>query len=82
MILWPKWNCESLSVAKMDLMNHYKHHLGHLEAGLNDIHTHLRFSGFFSIKWPKIESFKNVSLNVQTLKQDLGQTKRDMSFNP
>ena len=69
-------------MAKMDLMNNYKRHLGHLEAGLNDIRTHRRFSGFLSMKWSKFESFMNVSLNVQTLKDDLGQTKRDMGFNP
>ena len=69
-------------MAKMDLMNNYNSHLGHLEAGLNAIHTHRRFSDFFSIKWSKCESFMNVSLNVQTLKEDLGQTKRDMGFNP
>ena len=66
----------------MDLLNNYKHHLGHLEAGLNDIDTHQCFSSFSSKKWSKFESFMNVSLNVQTLKQDLGQTKRDMGFNP
>ena len=69
-------------MAKMDLMNNYKRHSGHLEAGPNAIHTHRRFSGFLSIKWSKCESFMNVSLNVQTLKQDLGQTNRDMGFNP
>ena len=37
---------------------------------------------FEAKKWEKIEPFMNVSLNVQTLKQDLGQTKRDMDFNP